>query len=154
MIFIQEIKKTVKKIIFWWCLNRYYWMILSWCYYKSSIWAQFRLKYIFQRLIFLPFSGFCFTLDSSFKMEYFTSNKFYKKEKIVAQGWNLNKKCKIIKIYSRNKDKKHATYINWIMKRTIYKAEAYFDQWTSALHAIGWSKFPLCKQRRHAELIQ
>ena len=33
---IQEIKKIVIKIILGWCLNRYYSMILSRCYYKSS----------------------------------------------------------------------------------------------------------------------
>ena len=36
MWFIQEFIKIVIKIIFWWCLNRYYLMISSRCYYKSS----------------------------------------------------------------------------------------------------------------------
>ena len=40
---------------------------------------------------FLLFSGFRLTLDSSFKMEYFTPNKFYKKEKIVAPGLKFKK---------------------------------------------------------------
>ena len=35
MLFIQEIKKIVIKIIFRWCLNRYNLMISSRCYYKS-----------------------------------------------------------------------------------------------------------------------
>ena len=35
MLFIQEIEKIVIKIIFRWCLNMYYSMILSRCYYKS-----------------------------------------------------------------------------------------------------------------------
>ena len=40
MIFKQEIKKIVIKIVFWWCLKRYYLMILSRCYYKSSNWCH------------------------------------------------------------------------------------------------------------------
>ena len=36
MLFIQEIEKIVIKIIFRWCLNMYYSIILSRCYYKSS----------------------------------------------------------------------------------------------------------------------
>ena len=36
MLFIQEIEKIAIKIIFWWCLNRYYLMFSSQCYYKSS----------------------------------------------------------------------------------------------------------------------
>ena len=45
MLFIQEIKKnSKKKIIFWWCLNRYYSMIFSRCYYKSP--SGFTVKFL------------------------------------------------------------------------------------------------------------
>ena len=42
-------KKIVTKIIFRWCLNRYYLMILSRCYYKSShSWRFYWYYLIFQ----------------------------------------------------------------------------------------------------------
>ena len=49
MTFIHEIKKIVIKIIFWWCLNWYYSMILSRCYYKSS--KIFNLVCVFEHQV-------------------------------------------------------------------------------------------------------
>ena len=60
------------KKIFWWCLNRYYLMILSQCYYKSSL---FYLKFAFHAgICHQLFSGnnSCPTLDRTFLSALFT----------------------------------------------------------------------------------